>query len=151
MVSYRGPKRKFQDRKTAKWQSFGSLMFLGHQGPRPRNIPDLGPEMSQTVSKTSSQGAFVFLVDREWLGCAAVWVTRITNPQNPWKRRENRSKKRNSSQGKTTRNFKKTRKEGQGSEGFLRADLRGSLGNFWGSRGNFRGSLGNFRGSPGLL
>ena len=32
-----------------------------------------------------------------------------------------------------------------------RADLRGSLGNFWGSPGNFRGSLGKFRGTSGLL
>ena len=47
-------------------------MFIGHQGPRCRDIPDPGPGMSRT--KTLCKAPFSVVFDREWPGCPAIWV-----------------------------------------------------------------------------
>ena len=45
-------------------KKFSSGIFLGHEGPRRRDIQD----------KSSMQGAFFVVLDTAWPGCAAIWV-----------------------------------------------------------------------------
>ena len=47
-------------------------IFLGHQRPTHRDIPDPDPRESQT--KTLRKAPFSAAVDREWPGCPAIWV-----------------------------------------------------------------------------
>ena len=52
--------------------NFLGRIFLGHQGPRRRDIPDPGPGMPQT--KTLCKSRFSVVLAREWLGCPTIWV-----------------------------------------------------------------------------
>ena len=51
-------------RKNSLKTEFLGRIFLGHQGPRHRDIPD----------KSFMQVAFLYCLDREWLGCPGIWA-----------------------------------------------------------------------------
>ena len=47
-------------------------IFLGHEGPSRRDIPDSGPGMSRT--KTLCKAPFGVVLGTEWPGCPGIWV-----------------------------------------------------------------------------
>ena len=66
---------KVRTEKQPKDRVFGQDI-LGHQGPTRRDIPDPVPENRMFWTKTLCKAPFsvVFLSDKEWPGCPAVWV-----------------------------------------------------------------------------
>ena len=51
---------------------FLGRIFLGHQGPRRRDIPDPCPGTSP--GKSSCKVPLSVVLDRDWPGCPAIWV-----------------------------------------------------------------------------
>ena len=59
-----------QDGKSSLTIKFLGKIFLGHKGPRRRDIPDPSPGMSRT--KALCKAPFPVVLDREWPGCPAL-------------------------------------------------------------------------------
>ena len=70
LIFWRFQKRRSnQDEKNSLKIKFWGRIFLQHEGPTRRDIPDPGPV------KAWCKVPFSVVLDREWSGCSAIWVT----------------------------------------------------------------------------
>ena len=65
----------FQDRTTTSQKTkFWGRIFLGNEEPTRRDIPDRGPGLGTSRTKTLCNSPFPVVSDREWPGYPAIWV-----------------------------------------------------------------------------